>query len=132
MPLARQLLGAGALLGAAGVVLGAFGAHALKALVEPASLPTWDTGVQYQLIHALALLALAAVAAEGEIVAMAWLRRAGWCLLIGTCLFSGSLYGLVLGGPRWLGPVTPVGGLVMIAGWLLLLLGAWRGADRSP
>ncbi len=123
------MLGAGALLGGTGVVLGAFGAHALRRMVEASSLPTWDTAVEYQLFHAAALLALAAVAARGEIVASSWLRPAAWCLVAGTCIFSGSLYGLVLGAPRWLGPVTPVGGLVMIIGWALLLVGAWRGSS---
>ena len=128
----RQLLGAGALLGATGVMLGAFGAHALKTMVEASRVATWNTAVEYQLFHAVALIALAAIAVRDGPLPAAWLRRAGWCLVAGTCIFSGSLYGLVLDGPRWLGPVTPVGGVVMIAGWMLVALGAWRGARGEP
>jgi len=113
-----------AVLGALGVALGAFGAHALKARLEPQQLATWATAVDYHLIHAVALLALALYgAATGRAIGPA---AAGFCA--GIVLFSGSLYGLALGGPRWLGPVTPLGGLCFIAGWLAL---GWvaRGAS---
>jgi uncharacterized membrane protein YgdD (TMEM256/DUF423 family) len=107
-----------ALTGAAGVVLGAFGAHALRARLDPAQLATWQTAVQYHLIHALALLALALFArATGRSVALP-----SWLLLAGVALFSGSLYLLATAGWKWLGPVTPLGGLCFIAGWLSLLL----------
>jgi len=127
---------AGAVFGGTGVMLGAFGAHALKARLSPAALDTWHTAVSYHLIHALALVALgiwlrvglpqagAAVPVEpGRLAALA-------CLLFaaGIVLFSGSLYALALGGPRWLGPVTPLGGLAFIAGWVVLAMAALRPA----
>jgi uncharacterized membrane protein YgdD (TMEM256/DUF423 family) len=105
------------ILGASAVVFGAFGAHALKARLEPASLTTWSTAVEYHLIHALALLALALFgSATGRSIDLAASAFAA-----GILLFSGSLYWLALGGPRWLGPITPLGGLCLIAGWLALL-----------
>lgn len=106
-----------ALAGASAVTLGAFGAHALKARLEPAALVTWNTGVTYHLVHALALLALSLFAhATGRSVAVP-----GWLFVAGIVLFSGSLYLLAAAGWRWLGPVTPLGGLCFIAGWLSLL-----------
>ena len=107
-----------ALLGAIGVLLGAFGAHGLRARLTPEQLGSWQTAVEYHLLHAVALLALAlyASAAERSVGLTAGLWTAG------IVLFSGSIYGLVLGGPRWLGPVTPLGGLFLIFGWLSLLL----------
>ena len=107
-----------ALTGAAGVVLGAFGAHALRARLEPASLATWQTAVQYHLVHALALLALALYArTSGRSVTLP-----SSLLVAGIILFSGSLYLLATAGWKWLGPVTPLGGACFIAGWLSLLL----------
>ena len=107
-----------ALLGASGVVLGAFGAHGLRARLTPEQLGSWETAVQYHLLHALALLALALHGASTE---RAIAVPAGlWCA--GALLFSGSIYALVLGGPRWLGPVTPIGGVCLILGWLSLAL----------
>jgi len=115
------LLGAAAIAGASAVGLGAFGAHALKArLLESNTLTVWETAVQYHLLHAVALLSIAlwvrVAPAYGASVAVT-----GWLFVAGIVLFSGSLYGLALGGPRWLGPVTPLGGLVFIVGWLWLL-----------
>jgi uncharacterized membrane protein YgdD (TMEM256/DUF423 family) len=106
-----------AALGALGVALGAFGAHGLAARVSPEALASWRTAVQYHLVHAVALLALGLHAsATGRSAPLpAALFTAG------VVLFSGSIYLLVLGGPRWLGPVTPVGGLAFVAGWLALL-----------
>lgn len=124
------LLSAAAILGATGVGLGAFGAHALKARLQAAdTLSTWDTAVQYHLLHAVALLVLAAWSrlAAADSAAPA-LTTSGWLFVIGIVLFSGSLYGLALGGPRWLGPVTPLGGLAFIAGWLWLLKAAVANA----
>ncbi|QPQ56367.1 DUF423 domain-containing protein [Allosphingosinicella flava] len=113
----------GVLLAGTGVMLGAFGAHALKDRLDPAALGWWQTAVQYQMWHAVALVALAGL--PGRLGLPAAL------LSIGTLVFSGSLYLLALTGLRWLGAVTPVGGLLMIAGWLLLALRAWRTKDQG-
>lgn len=123
------LLGAAAITGAAGVALGAFGAHALKAQLHAAgSESTWDTAVQYHLIHAVALLVLAFWARSAPALASS-VSTSGWLFVVGIVLFSGSLYGLALGGPRWLGPVTPLGGLAFIVGWLWLLKPAFADAN---
>lgn len=109
----RGIVAAGALLGAAAVMLGAFGVHALQGRLTPQQAGWWNTAVQYQMWHALALLATAALP----------LRRVGpvgWCFGLGTLIFSGSLYAMALGMPRWLGAVTPIGGVLLIGGWLLL------------
>jgi uncharacterized membrane protein YgdD (TMEM256/DUF423 family) len=114
----------GSLLAALGVVLGAFGAHGLKARVGPEHLVTWETAARYHLVHALALLATAWAASRWPGPAVS---AAGWLFLAGVLLFSGSLYALVLTNARALGAVTPLGGLCFIAGWLALALAAWRG-----
>ena len=103
-------------LGAIGVALGAFGAHGLEGRLAASKLDAWNTGVDYHLLHAVALLSLALYArATGRPVALP-----AAAFSAGILLFSGSLYGLALDGPRWLGPVTPVGGLCFIVGWLSL------------
>jgi uncharacterized membrane protein YgdD (TMEM256/DUF423 family) len=104
-------------LGAAGVMLGAFGAHALRARLEATQLETWGTAVDYHLLHAVALLALALFGqATGRNVGVP-----ATAFTAGIVLFSGSLYALALSGPRWLGPLTPLGGLLLIAGWAALI-----------
>ncbi len=113
---ARLALLLGAIIAALGVALGAFGAHGLKAVLDSDRLAWWNTAVQYQLWHAVGLLAIAAVALPGT-------RTVAILLALGVLLFSGSLYVMALTGMRWLGMITPLGGLAMIAGWLLL---AWR------
>lgn len=119
------LLTVAALLGAAGVGLGAFGAHGLRGQLGAQGLETWQTAVTYHLIHALAVLAvgvwLRVAAAAPAVTAFA-----GWSFVTGVVLFSGSLYLLALGGPRWLGPVTPLGGVAFIVGWLALAWAALR------
>jgi uncharacterized membrane protein YgdD (TMEM256/DUF423 family) len=116
----RWLVAAGSLLGGSGVALGAFAAHALRARLSAERLVTFETGVRYQMYHALALLALAWAVAN-------WPERglapAGWLMVAGTVLFSGSLYLLAVTGTRWIGLVTPAGGVLMIAGWGVA---AWR------
>ncbi|MEQ7873833.1 DUF423 domain-containing protein [Sphingomonas sp. ASV193] len=112
----------GALLAGLGVALGAFGAHALKARLSPEALGWWHTGVDYQLWHALAVLALGL--AGGRPARAPALMMAG-----GSALFAASLYALALGAPRWSGAITPLGGLAMIAGWALL---AWRAPSLGP
>lgn len=116
--LSRPILIAGALFAATGVMLGAFGAHALKDRLDPVALGWWQTAVQYQMWHAVGLVALAGLPGRlGLPVAL---------LGMGTLIFSGTLYVMALSGLRWLGAVTPLGGLLMIAGWLLLVVRTWR------
>jgi len=111
-------------LAALGVALGAFGAHALKARLGAEALAVWNTGVQYHLWHALAMVLVGLAA--GVIPEGPWLRTAGVLLLAGVVLFSGSLYALALGGPRWLGAVTPFGGAAFILGWAAFAVAAVR------
>jgi uncharacterized membrane protein YgdD (TMEM256/DUF423 family) len=99
------------------VALGAFGAHALRSRLSAEALGLWNTAVQYHFWHALGVLAVALAAAH---VPGAWLRAAGWLLVAGTALFSGSLYVLALGAPRIFGAAAPVGGFALIGGWLLV------------
>lgn len=121
----RTFFGIGALLALLAVAAGAFGSHALAARLTPDRLATWEIGARYQMYHALALLA--AGWAAGRCGGAAVL--AGWLFLGGTLVFSGTLYALALGGPRWLGAVTPVGGLTLMAGWAAL---AWAAlAQRA-
>jgi uncharacterized membrane protein YgdD (TMEM256/DUF423 family) len=115
----RRILLAGALLGGLGVAAGAFGAHALKDALGAARLGWWNTAVQYQMWHAVALLALAALPVPRRGFAAA-------LLVSGTIVFAGTLYIMALTGLRWLGAVTPIGGLLMIAGWAVLAWSAWR------
>lgn len=112
----------GSLLAGLGVALGAFGAHALRARVPAQRLETFETAVRYQVYHALALIAagLAVQAGMGSPLAAA----AAWLFLAGILLFSGSLYLLAFTGLRWLGAVTPLGGIAFIAGWACLALAA--------
>jgi uncharacterized membrane protein YgdD (TMEM256/DUF423 family) len=124
-------LGLGAVASGTAVALGAFGAHALRGRLDAAALATWQTAVQYQFFHGLALCVVAlwlraAVADEPALPRLAAIAAGAFCA--GILLFSGSLYGLVLGGPRWLGPVTPIGGLALIGGWLCL---GYDGIRRS-
>ena len=103
--------------GAIAVVLGAFGAHGLKSRLEPENLASWNTAVEYHLLHSVVLLALALYQGQGGEAPQLSL----WAFSAGVILFSGSIYVLSLGGPRWMGPITPVGGLCLIVGWLALL-----------
>jgi uncharacterized membrane protein YgdD (TMEM256/DUF423 family) len=122
---ANLFLAVGALFGATGVALGAFGAHALSSRLSESSLGVWETAVNYQLVHALALLAVGVLVREPGTINPAF-AVAGWGFVVGVVLFSGSLYGLALGGPRWFGPITPLGGVAFIVGWVALLVGALR------
>jgi uncharacterized membrane protein YgdD (TMEM256/DUF423 family) len=110
----------GGLLALTSVLLGAFGAHALKEmLAERGTAATWETAVRYQMWHALALILIALLRETRSIS-----DASGYCFAIGALLFSGSLYGLALGGPSWLGPITPLGGLCFMAGWAVLMFSA--------
>lgn len=113
----------GAVFGGLGVVLGAFGAHALRSTLSPDDLATFEIGVRYQMYHALALLAVAWASTRWE---SGVVIAAGWAFVVGIVVFSGSLYTLVLTGQRWLGAVTPVGGVAFIVGWALLAWTALR------
>jgi len=108
-----------------GVTAGAFGAHGLKRYFEahPDMQAVFKTGVEYQMWHALALLAAAWAAARWP---GSWVNASGWCFAAGIVLFSGSLYALSLTRIRIFGAITPVGGLAFLAGWLCLALAAWR------
>jgi len=122
------LLAAG-ILGASGVAAGALGTHLLSPYLAGHGMrEAWETAVRYQLFHALALLGVAGWLRPAPGVAAAVRAvRAARCWTVGTILFSGSLYGLACGGPRWLGPVTPLGGLGLIAGWIFA-----AGAAAAP
>jgi len=113
---AQGMIATGAILGAAAVAIGAFGAHGLQARVAPEQLAVFEIGVRYHFYHALALVLLGLFAVVRP--AASGLALAAWLFVAGIALFSGSLYVLVLTGTRWLGAVTPLGGLAFIAGWL--------------
>jgi uncharacterized membrane protein YgdD (TMEM256/DUF423 family) len=114
----------GAVFAAVGVAAGAFGAHALKSRLGPDLLGVFEVGVRYQIIHALALLVLACLAAK---VSGRLMMFAGGLFIAGIILFSGSLYLLSLTGQRWLGAITPLGGLAFLSGWSCLILAALKG-----
>lgn len=128
---------AGALLGLLAVMAGAFGAHGLRALVSERLLEVYATGTNYQMYHALALVAVSVLSGLG--LSRRLLVWAAGCFLAGILLFSGSLYGLVLGDlalidTGWLGPVTPVGGVFFMVGWGLLAASAVHrgGSNADP
>ena len=114
----RRLVAVGATLGGLAVMFGAFGAHALRGQITADALGWWQTAVEYQMWHALAVFGLG-------LSRMPRWRLAAWLMAGGVFVFSGTLYALALGAPRWLGAVTPLGGILMICGWGLL---AWRAA----
>ena len=115
----RLFLALGCVSAAVAVVLGAFGAHGLRARLVPDMLSTFEIGVRYQMYHALALVAVGILVPRAS---SSTLALAGWLFVAGTVVFSGSLYALAVTGHRWLGAVTPLGGAALIAGWLVL---AW-------
>ncbi len=112
----------GACAGALAVMMGAFGAHALRGHLGPISMQVWHTAVEYQFWHALALLAVVALAREST--ARYW-RHSARCFAFGIPAFSGSLYALALGAPHAIGVITPIGGLLLIAGWIFLAMASW-------
>jgi uncharacterized membrane protein YgdD (TMEM256/DUF423 family) len=121
---ARLFLILGSANAALAVILGAFGAHALRARLTPAMLDVYRTASQYHFYHALGLLVIAALATR--IPDSAMLRWSGWLMTAGIVLFSGSLYLLAVTGTGWLGAITPLGGLAFIAAWVALLAMALR------
>lgn len=125
---ARTVLAMAGLTGALGVGLGAFGAHALATRLMPADLAIFETGARYQMFHALALLGLGAWLDRNPSRRLQWAARA---FGLGVIIFSGSLYALVLTGHRWLGAITPLGGVALIAGWILILAEGMATMDRT-
>ena len=103
------------------VALGAFGAHGLKGVVNVQQLEWWHTATLYLFIHALGLLVV------GLLIRLKYTTQAtAWLLQIGIIIFAGSLYAMTLGAPRWFGAITPIGGVLMIAGWLWLAISTFR------
>lgn len=128
-PLARGCLVAGAVLMAAGVLLGAFGAHVLQGQLTARRLASFQTGVQYHLLHSLGLLAVGLVASvTRESAALRWSAR---LMLAGIAFFCGSIYLMTAGAPRWLGMVAPIGGVSFMAAWALLAWHALRARQGS-
>jgi uncharacterized membrane protein YgdD (TMEM256/DUF423 family) len=119
----RLFFGLGALSALLSVAAGAFGAHALRARLAPEYLAAFETGARYQMYHALGLLAVAWALTRWPSQLPVW---AGWLFVVGTVLFSGSLYALALTGARWWGAVTPLGGVAFLVGWICLALSAHR------
>ena len=122
--MAKLFITLASLSGMLAVILGAFGAHALKARLDQYSQGVWETAAQYHFYHALALLAVGIVALGQPQSTL--LRSSGWLFLLGTLVFSGSLYLLSLTGVRWLGAITPLGGLAFIGGWACLAATGWK------
>jgi uncharacterized membrane protein YgdD (TMEM256/DUF423 family) len=114
----------GALACALSVIAGAFGAHALSGRLAPHELQLWETAARYLMYGGIATVLLGLFAAQG---ARRGTAAAGWCLLAGSVLFSGTVFALALGSPRWLGAVTPIGGLLLIVGFLIFAWAALRG-----
>lgn len=119
----QTLIAVGCLLAALAVAAGAFGAHMLKSILDPPMLAVFETAARYQMYHALGIIA---AGLAGRMFDRPQVARAGWCFAAGVLLFCGSLYGVSLLGIRWLGAVTPVGGLAFIAGWSLFGWSIWR------
>jgi uncharacterized membrane protein YgdD (TMEM256/DUF423 family) len=126
--LARRCLLAGALLMLLGVALGAFGAHGLQGRLTPQRLASFQTGVHYQQLQALGLLLVGVLAGRRSSAALHWSAR---LMVVGVVLFSGAIYLLAAGAPRWLGMVAPLGGVSMMAAWLALAVHALRSSGNS-
>lgn len=119
----RIFFALGALSAFIGVAAGAFGAHGLKSRLSPEMLSIFETGVRYQMYHAFALISTAWAQSKWP---SSLVKTSGWLFAIGTILFSGSLYLLSVSGVRWLGAITPLGGLAFLAGWVCLAWAVWR------
>jgi len=123
-----QIFRTGVILLAGGIAAGAFGAHGLKNTVSADLLVTFEIGVRYQMYGALGLMAAAA-----------WFQTTGRCVscaalvvAVGVLIFSGTLYGIVLGGPKWLGAITPIGGTLQIVGWAIIAASSFESSDPKP
>ena len=122
----QTILLTGAISMALAVLLGAFGAHALKKILSPEMLTIYHTGVEYQFYHALGLLAVGTI---GWHFPSKWIRWSGLLLTAGIILFSGSLYVLSFSGIKVLGAITPIGGISFVIGWIFLAVGVWKAED---
>lgn len=127
--MARTFILIAAVSGFLSVVVGAFAAHGLKKVLAPEMIEVVKTGVQYQMYHALALLIVALLLIHKP--STPGLKAGGWAFILGSLMFSGSLYALALGAPHWLGSITPLGGLCFLMGWVLLAVAAWRLKSES-
>jgi uncharacterized membrane protein YgdD (TMEM256/DUF423 family) len=123
-PLAMRCIAGGALLMLTAVILGAFGAHALQSTLTPKQLASYGTGVTYQQLHALGLILVGVIARVTS--SSPWLARAAVLFVVGIVLFSGSIYAMTFGAPRWLGMVAPIGGISFMLGWAFVALHALR------
>ena len=123
----KKILIAGAIFMAMGVLLGAFGAHALKNSLSPEMLAVYTTAVEYQFYHSLGLLLIGLI---GYHVKSKWLNWSGILLFVGIILFSGSLYALSISGIKVLGAITPIGGVAFVAGWICLAMGILKTTDH--
>ncbi len=119
----QTLIAFGSLFAALAVAAGAFGAHMLKPILDPPMLAVFETAARYQMYHALGMIA---VGMAGQVFGCRQVARAGWCFAAGIFLFCGSLYGVSLLGIRWLGAMTPIGGLAFMTGWSLFGWYVWR------
>jgi uncharacterized membrane protein YgdD (TMEM256/DUF423 family) len=129
MTIERLFIAIAALLGGTAVAAGAFATHALKPQLSDRLLAVFETGARYQMYHALALLLVALVRSQG-LGASGLLTAAGWAFVIGTAVFSGSLYALALTGQPILGAVAPVGGAALMLGWGCLAIAGLRGVGE--
>ncbi len=122
--MARFFLIIAAVNGLSAVALGAFGAHGLKGILSVELMSAFQTAVQYHFYHTLALFGVSLLLIRYP--KHSAFMTAAWAFVVGLMLFCGSLYGLAFGAPRWVGPITPLGGVSFMAGWMLLVVGAWR------
>ena len=127
--LGMRCIAAGALLMLAGVILGAFGAHSLQSVLTPRQLARYVTGVTYQQVHSIGLILVGVIAQATP--PSPWLQRAAVLFGIGITFFSGSIYAMTLGAPRWLGMVAPIGGAFFMLGWAALAAHALRVPGRT-
>jgi uncharacterized membrane protein YgdD (TMEM256/DUF423 family) len=122
----RTFFIAGSLFALTAVAAGAFGAHALEARLSTERLATYDLAVRYQMYHAFALIAVAWASTRWQ---SGLIHTAGWLFIVGILIFSGTVYMLALGGPRWLGAITPIGGVSLIISWALLAYGVYTSVQ---
>jgi uncharacterized membrane protein YgdD (TMEM256/DUF423 family) len=128
--ISRWVLVAGAGFAMLAVMIGAFAAHGLKQVLDAYSLGLIETAVRYQMYHAIALLIVSVISAV-PLISPRWLKLAAITFILGIVLFSGSLYLLALSGIKWLGAVTPLGGIAFILGWLALIIAALKKPDQA-